>query len=45
MMAIGRLCFATNFNDMKECDAQESNKMVVVCEFAGNIPNTTFWDY
>jgi hypothetical protein len=45
MMAIGRLCFATNFDDMKECDAIESNKIVVVCEFAGNIPNTTSWDY
>jgi hypothetical protein len=40
MMVIGRLCFATNFDDMKECDAPESNTMVAGCEFVGNIPNT-----
>jgi hypothetical protein len=44
MMVIGRLRFATNFDDIKECDALESNKLVVGCEFAGNIPNTTSWD-
>jgi hypothetical protein len=25
MMVMGRLCFATNFDDTKECDAPESN--------------------
>jgi hypothetical protein len=44
MMVIGRLRFATNFDAMKECDALESNKTVAGCEFASNIPNTTFWD-
>jgi hypothetical protein len=28
MMVMGRLCFATNVDDMKECDAPESNKFV-----------------
>jgi hypothetical protein len=28
MMAMGKLCFVTNFDDMKECDAPESNKTV-----------------
>jgi hypothetical protein len=44
MMVMGKLCLATNFDDMKECDALESNKIVAGCEFARNIPNTTFWD-
>jgi hypothetical protein len=44
MMVIGRLRFATNFDDMKECDASESNKFVAGCEFARKIPNTTSWD-
>jgi hypothetical protein len=44
MMALGKLCFATKFDYMKECDAPESNKNVAGCEFAGNMPNTTFWD-
>jgi hypothetical protein len=44
MMVIGRLCFATNFDDMKECDALESNKIIAGCEFARNIPHTTSWD-
>jgi hypothetical protein len=44
MMVIGRLCFATNFDDMKECDALESNKIVAGCEFARKIPSTTCWD-
>jgi hypothetical protein len=44
MMVIGRLCFATNFDDMKECDAPGSNKIVARCEFVWNIPNTTCWD-
>jgi hypothetical protein len=39
MMVMGRLCFAINFDDMKECVALESNKIVVGCEFARNIPN------
>jgi hypothetical protein len=41
MMVMGRLCFAANFDAMKECDALESNKTVAGCEFARNIPNTT----
>jgi hypothetical protein len=41
MMVMGRLCFATIFDDMKERDAPELNKIVVWCEFAGNVPNTT----
>jgi hypothetical protein len=41
MMLMGRLCFTTNFDDMKECNALESNKIIVGCEFARNIPNTT----
>jgi hypothetical protein len=41
MMVMDRLCFATNFDDMKECDAPKSSKIVVGCEFARNIPNTT----
>jgi hypothetical protein len=44
MMVMDRLCFATNFDDMKECDPLESNKTVAVCEFVRNIPNTTSWD-
>jgi hypothetical protein len=40
-MVTGRLGFATNFDDMKECDAPESNKIVAGYEFARNIPNTT----
>jgi hypothetical protein len=41
MMVMGRLCFATKFDDMKECDALESNKIVTEYVFARNIPNTT----
>jgi hypothetical protein len=44
MMVMGRLCFAINFDAMRECDAPESNKTVAGCEFARNIPNTTSWD-
>jgi hypothetical protein len=44
MMVMGRLSFATNFDDMKECDALKSKKTVAGCEFARNIPNTTCWD-
>jgi hypothetical protein len=32
------------FDDMKECDASESNKIVAGCEFARNIPNIISWD-
>jgi hypothetical protein len=44
MIVMGKLCLATNFDDMKECDAPESNKIIAGCEFAKNIPNTTSWD-
>jgi hypothetical protein len=44
MVAIGRLCFATKHDDMNECDAPESNKIVPGCELARNIPSTTFED-
>jgi hypothetical protein len=44
MMVMGRLCFATNVDDMKECNALESNRNVAGCEFARNIRNTTYWD-
>jgi hypothetical protein len=29
MTVMGRLCFAIKFDDMKECDAPESNKIVI----------------
>jgi hypothetical protein len=45
MMVMGRLCFATNFDDLKKCDAPLSTKIVAGCEFARNIPNTTTWDF
>jgi hypothetical protein len=41
MVAIDRLCFATKLDDMKECEAPESNKSAVRCELARNIPSTT----
>jgi hypothetical protein len=44
MIVISRLCFAINLDDMKKCDALESNKIIVGCEFVRNIPNTTCWD-
>jgi hypothetical protein len=34
MMAMGRLCFTTNIDHMKECDAPKSNKVIAGCEFA-----------
>jgi hypothetical protein len=40
MMVIGRLCFAIGFDDMKECNAPKSNKIVAGYEFARTIPNT-----
>jgi hypothetical protein len=43
MMVMGKLCFATNLDVMKEWDVLESNKTAVGCEFARNIPNTTSW--
>jgi hypothetical protein len=43
MMVVSKLCLVTNFDDMKECDAPKSNKIVAGCEFAHNIPNTTSW--
>jgi hypothetical protein len=44
MMVIGRLCFVINFDDMKECDALKSNKIVAGCEITRDIPNIMFWD-
>jgi hypothetical protein len=41
VFAISRLCYATKLDVMNECDAPESNKIVVGCELARNIPNTT----
>jgi hypothetical protein len=38
MMVIGRLCFATNFDDMKECDALESNKLLQGVSLQGIYP-------
>jgi hypothetical protein len=38
MMLMGRLCVATNFDDMKECDAPKSNKTIAGCEFARTYP-------
>jgi hypothetical protein len=40
MIIIGRSCFTTNYDDIKECDAPESNKTIAGCELARNIPNT-----
>jgi hypothetical protein len=40
MIIIGRSCFTTNYDDIKECDAPKSNKTIVGCELARNIPNT-----
>jgi hypothetical protein len=40
MMVMDSLCFTTNFDAMKECDAPESNKTIAECEFARNVPNT-----
>jgi hypothetical protein len=38
---MGSWCLNTNDDDIKECDAPESNKTVAWCELARNIPNTT----
>jgi hypothetical protein len=41
MIVMGSWCLTTNHDDIKECDAPESNKIVAGCELARNIPNTT----
>jgi hypothetical protein len=41
MIVMGSRCLITNDDDIKECDAPESNKTVAGCELARNIPNTT----
>jgi hypothetical protein len=41
MIVMGSWCFTINDDDIKECDALKSNKTVVGCELARNIPNTT----
>jgi hypothetical protein len=41
MFVIGRLCFTTKLDVMNECDAPKSNKTIIGCELARNIPNTT----
>jgi hypothetical protein len=38
MMVIGRLCFATNFDDMNERDALESNKLLQGVSLQGIYP-------
>jgi hypothetical protein len=40
MIAMGSWCLTTNDDDIKECDAPESNKTVAGCELARSIPNT-----
>jgi hypothetical protein len=40
MIVMGSWCLTTNDDDIKECDVPESNKTVVGCELARNIPNT-----
>jgi hypothetical protein len=40
MIVMGSWCLTTNGDDIKECDAPESNKIVAGCELARNIPNT-----
>jgi hypothetical protein len=41
MIVMGSGCLTTNDDDIKKCDASESNKTVAGCELARNIPNTT----
>jgi hypothetical protein len=41
MIVMGSWCLTINDDDIKECDAPESNKTVARCELARNIPNTT----
>ena len=38
---VGALCFATKLNDMNECDAPESNKIVASIDSTKNSPSTT----
>src|SRR6266542_6022240 len=38
---VGMPCFATNFDDIKECDAQKSNNTVAGAELTKNLPRTT----
>jgi hypothetical protein len=40
-IVMGRWYFATNIDDIKECDAPESNKTAAGCKLARNIPITT----
>ena len=42
IVAIARLYFATKLDDINECDAPESDKIVAGCELARNIPYTTY---
>jgi hypothetical protein len=37
---IGILCFATNYSAMNECDAPESNKIVIDTKLIGNVSST-----
>jgi hypothetical protein len=37
MIIMGSWCLTTNDDDIKECDAPESNKTVVGCDLARNI--------
>jgi hypothetical protein len=41
MIVMGSWCLTTNDDDIKECDAPESNKTVAGSELIGNIPNAT----
>jgi hypothetical protein len=41
MIVMGSWCLTTNDDDIKECDATESNKTVAGCELARNIPDNT----
>ena len=38
---VGILCSSTKLNDIKECDAPESNKTEAEWELTGNVPITT----
>jgi len=38
---VGMPCLVTNFDDMKECDALESNNTVAEAELIINLPRTT----
>jgi hypothetical protein len=45
MVVIRRLYFAMKLDDINECDAPESNKIVAGCELARNILNNTSCAY